>query len=205
MPTLAERRKMQEAQGNASARGEFIKFKTEGETRILRFLFTDASTIESHRKFWNEETKQWEIDGDKGAYRIVFDCVEYDKGGVNPRRVRWEISEYLYNEYLAPYVERDTPASKNVWEIKVRRPGTMDISYIAYQVPDATEITYPIPEIESNSDTGTHSAPATTPTPTYATATPAAPQPAAQPAQQAAPQSTAQSTTPSAPKKSKYF
>lgn len=204
MPTLAERRRQQASVGGAGASGEFIKFKTEGETRILRFLFTDASTIESHRKYWNEETKQWEIDGDKGAYRIVFNCVEYEKGGANPRKVRWEISEYLYNEYLAPYVEKDTPASKNVWEIKVRRPGTMDVSYVAFKVDGATDITYPVLADEAEA------APAPAPTPAApvapAPAEPVAPAPAPTPAPTPAPVAEAAPAEPVAPtKKSKYF
>lgn len=145
MPTLAERRKMAILEGS-SQNGEFISFKQEGETKYIRFLFTDATTVESHRKYYNEETKEWEIDGDRGSWKVLFNCVEYDKGGANPRRVRWELSEYLYNEYLAPYVEKDVPASKNVWEIKVRRPKTLDVSYIAFRVEDATEVNYPIPD-----------------------------------------------------------
>ena len=171
MPTLAERRQQQANAANSQGPGDFIKFKSEGETKFLRFLFNDASTIESHRKFWDEEEKKWIIDGDKGSYRIVFNCVEYDKGGANPRRIRWEISEYLYNEYLAPYVEKDAPASKNVWEIKVRRPGTMDISYVAFKVDGATEASYPIPEAETNTQ-GSSSAPAAAPT--YAQSAPTA-------------------------------
>ena len=171
MPTLAERRQQQANAANNQGSGDFIKFKSEGETKFLRFLFNDASTIESHRKFWDEEEKKWIIDGDKGSYRIVFNCIEYDKGGANPRRIRWEISEYLYNEYLAPYVEKDAPASKNVWEIKVRRPGTMDISYVAFKVDGATEATYPIPEVDTNAQ-GSSAAPAAAPT--YAQAAPAA-------------------------------
>lgn len=174
MPTLAERRQQQANAASSQGSGDFIKFKSEGETKFLRFLFNDASTIESHRKFWNEEEKKWEIDGDRGSYRIVFNCVEYDKGGANPRRIRWELSEYLYNEYLAPYVEKDVPASKNVWEIKVRRPGTMDVSYVAFKVDGATEATYPIPEVETNAQ-GSSAAPAAAPT--YAQAAPSAPSP----------------------------
>lgn len=145
MPTLAERRKMSQSTGSKE-NGEFIAFKTEGETKIIRFMFTDANSLESHRKFYNEETKEWEIDGDRGAWKVLFNCIEYDKGGANPRKVRWELSEYLYNEYLSPYVEKDVPASKNVWEIKVRRPKTMEVSYIAFRVDDADETTYPIPD-----------------------------------------------------------
>jgi hypothetical protein len=148
MPTLAERRKMAAAEG-PMGNGEFITFKQEGEVKTIRFLFTDAEAIESHRKFYNEETKEWEIDGDRGSWKVLFNCVEYDEGGKNPRRVRWELSEYLYNEYLSPYVEKDNPASKNVWQIKVRRPKTMDVSYIAFRLEDATEETYPIPDMRT--------------------------------------------------------
>lgn len=198
MPTLAERRQQQANAATSQGTGDFIKFKSEGETKFLRFLFDDASTIESHRKFWDEDEKKWIIDGDKGSYRIVFNCVEYDKGGANPRRIRWELSEYLYNEYLAPYVEKDAPASKNVWEIKVRRPGTMDISYVAFKVEGATEATYPIPEVETNAQ-GSSAAPAAAPT--YAQAAPAAPAPApaATPVVAAAP------VVEQPVKKSKYF
>lgn len=197
MPTLAERRKMAAQEGGQN--GEFITFKLEGETKIIRFLFTDATTIESHRKFYNEETKEWEIDGDRGSWKVLFNCVEYDKGGANPRRVRWELSEYLYNEYLSPYVEKDTPASNSVWEIKVRRPKTMDVSYIAFKVEGATEVNYPIPAVASPQQQTSKPAAA----PTYAA-------PAAQPEQQApaTPAAEAGSEPPqqSSPvKKSKYF
>lgn len=207
MPTLAERRAQVAANGGQS-NADFIKFKVEGETKYLRFLFTDATTIESHKKYWDNEAKKMYVDDQcpegKGSYKIVFDCVEYDVGGANARRVRWEVSEYLYNEYLSPYIEKDTPASKNVWEIKVRRPGTMDVSYIAFPVNGATEANYPIPALETQS------------TPNSQTQAPAAPNYTQQPQQQqSAPAATntaaetqvplAQQQAPAAPKKSKYF
>ena len=55
MPSLAERRAQVAAQGGQGGTGDFIKFKSEGETKILRFLFNDATTIESHKKFWDED------------------------------------------------------------------------------------------------------------------------------------------------------
>ena len=201
MPTLAERRAQIAAQGGATASGDFIKFKSEGETKYLRFLFTDASNIESHRKFWDEDEKKWVIDGDKGTYRIVYNCVEYDKGGANPRKVRWEVSEYLYNEYLSPYVEKEVPASKNVWEIKVRRPGTMDVSFVAFKVDGATELTYPIPE---GTDASASAAPVATPT--YAAPAASTATPVQTPVQSVASAPTATTAEPvSAPRKSKYF
>lgn len=193
MPTLAERRKMAEANGNG-ANGDFITFKVEGETKLIRFLFTDATNLESHRKFYNEETKEWEIDGDRGSWKVLFNCVEYDVGGKNPRKVRWELSEYLYNEYLSPYVEKDNPASKNVWEIKVRRPKTMDVSYIAFRIEEATELTYPIP---TTANQATQSTKPTVEKPTYANANSE---------KNVASQPEVSNDSPvSAPKKSKYF
>ena len=204
MPTLAERRKMIEAAGGAGASGDFIKWTQEGETKILRFLFDDANSIESHRVYWDNETKQRIIDGDQGSYRIVFNCVEYDRGGANPRRVRWDISEYLYNEYLSPYIEKDTPARNHVWEIKVRRPKTMDQSFICFEVSGATLDKYPIPEGGTTTSTG-----ATQPNaPTYTAPAAPAPQPAAQPVQQpASPVQTPAPAAPAAPtrKPNKYF
>ena len=199
MPTLAERRAQQAASGGAN--GDFIKFKSEGETKLLRFLFTDASTIESRLKYpmvKNPETNKWEEDkNQKGSYRVLLNCVEYNHGGSGARRVRFEISEYLYNEYLAPYVEKDVPASKNVWEIKVRRPGTMDVSYVAFKVDGASELNYPIPEAASTAPAQpTYAAPAQ---PTYAAPAPVAPAPV-----QPAPVAPAP-VQPDAPKKSKYF
>ncbi len=196
MATLAERRRQIEASGGPGG-GEWIAFKQEGETRILRFLFNDANDVETHQKFWNEETKEWEVDQGRGSWRAIFNCVEYDAGGANPRRVKWEVSEYLYNEYLSPYIEKDTPASKGVWEIKVRRPGTMDVSYIAFPVNGATEVTYPIPEANATP------APATKPATHTPKATPA-------PATQATPATPAPQPQPEAPqpapvRKSKYF
>lgn len=208
MPTLAERRAQVAAQGGAGASGEFIKFKKENESKFLRFLFTDATTIESHKKFWDEDQKKWLLDDacpeGKGSYKITFNCVEYDEHGANPRRVRWEISEYLYNEYLSPYIEKTTPASQNVWEIKVRRPGTMDISYVAFKVEDATELTYPIPEATSQNSSSApqEAAPTyTNPAPTNTATVPPVSQPTAQPA---SPVSTP-STAPATARKSKYF
>ncbi|MCM1322829.1 MAG: hypothetical protein NC218_01450 [Acetobacter sp.] len=221
MPTLAERRAQVAAAGGPNGGGDFIKFKVEGETKLLRFLFTDASAIESHKKFWDEDQKKWLYDDacpeGKGAYRITFNCVQYGPNGTNPTRCRWEISEYLYNEYLAPYIEKDTPASKNVWEIKVRRPGTMDISYVAFKVDGATELNYPIPEApaQNSQNSAPASAPAAAPNYTAPTEQPAAQtqapaaqaqQPAPAPAPAPAPTPAADPTpAPAAPKKSKYF
>lgn len=209
MPSLAERRAQAAAQGNSSANGDFIRFKTENETKILRFLFTDASAVESHKKWWDPDQKKWLIDEacpeGKGSYKITFNCVEYDKGGVNPRRVRFEISEYLYNEYLAPYVEKEAPASKNVFEIKVRRPGTMDVSYVAFKIDGATEANYPIPQADTTNNSGSTNSGAATPGYT----TPAQQAPAQQSAPAEAPAQTTPTTTPDAapatPKRSKYF
>lgn len=188
MPTLAERRAAVAAMGGQGASGDFIKFRAEGETRILRFLFTDANSIESHKKYWDKEQSKWIIDGEQGSYKITFNCVEYDKGGANPRRVRWELSEYLYNEYLSPYIEREVPASKNVWEIQVRRPGTMEVGYTAFKVDGATEVTYPIPDAAPSNNNAQAPAAAPAAKPTYAAAPQQAPvaQPAPAPAQQPA-------------------
>ena len=221
MPSLAERRAQVAAQGGNGGTGDFIKFKAEGETKILRFLFTDANSIESHKKFWDEEAKKWLFDDacpeGKGAYRITFNCVEYDVGGKNPRRVRWELSEYLYNEYLAPYIEKNIPASQNVWEIKVRRPGTMDISYVAFKVDGATEANYPIPEAPTSNGapaqaSQTAAAPnyAQTQAPAQQTAAAPASQPTAQPTAAANDQppfipDQAPAANPATTKKSKYF
>ena len=209
MPTLAERRKQIEAAGGAGAAGDFIKWTQEGETKILRFLFDDATTIESHRVYWDNETKQRIIDGDQGSYRIVFNCVEYDRGGANPRRVRWDISEYLYNEYLSPYIEKDTPARNHVWEIKVRRPKTMDQSFICFEVAGATLDKYPIPDGVTTTSAGaaqpnapTYAAPAQQEqTPVQSTA-PAQLEAPAQPAAQAVQQPATATTT---RRPNKYF
>lgn len=195
MATLAERRRQIEASGGPGG-GEWITFKQEGETRRLRFLFNDATEVESHQKFWNEETREWEIDQGRGSWRVIFNCVEYDEGGANPRRVKWEVSEYLYNEYLSPYVEKDKPASKNVWDVKVRRPGTMDVSYISFKVDGATEVNYPIPEANA------------TPAPTTrATSQPTKAKPAPAPVDGVMPPPASMTETPQpAPvRKSKYF
>lgn len=213
MPSLAERRAQVAAQGGQGGTGDFIKFKSEGETKILRFLFNDATTIESHKKFWDEDAKKWLYDDacpeGKGSYKITFNCVEYDAGGKNARRVRWEISEYLYNEYLAPYIEKTTPASQNVWEIKVRRPGTMDVSYVAYKVDGASELSYPIPEAQQAQST---QQPAQAAAPNYAAPAAPASQPTVAPAQVPAQQPVANDAPPFTPdppqpatRKSKYF
>ena len=205
MPTLAERRKMIEAAGGAGASGDFIKWTQEGETKILRFLFDDATTIESHRVFWDPDTKQRIVDGDQGSYRIVFNCVEYDRGGANPRRVRWDISEYLYNEYLSPYIEKDTPARNHVWEIKVRRPKTMDQSFICFEVSNATIDKYPIPDGATTTSTGAAQPNA----PTYTTSSAPQPVPAPQPAPQPAaqePQTVQPAAAPTSTRRpNKYF
>lgn len=210
MPTLAERRKMLEAAGGAGASGDFIKWTQEGETKILRFLFDDANSIESHRVFWDPDTKQRIVDGDQGTYRIVFNCVEYDRGGANPRRVRWDISEYLYNEYLSPYIEKDTPARNHVWEIKVRRPKSMDLSFICFEVTNATLDKYPIPEGGTTTSTGasqpntpTYAAPAQSAAPVQQEA-PAQPQPAPAPAAAPQPQQPAPAST-TTRRPNKYF
>lgn len=214
MPTLAELRAQQAAaprQGGSNA--EYIRFTQEGETRYLRFMFDTPEHIEVHRKFFNNTTKQWEIDGDQGSYRIVFDCIEYKPDGSDAHRVKWEVSQYLYDEYLQPYVEKSLPASQRVWEVKVRRPGTTEVSYVAFPV-DGDTTKFPIIDRPAKPAAGAPTpgvtsvpraanspvAPATRPAP--------APAPVANetpdipfdpdPAPEVAPQ-------PAAPKKSKYF
>ena len=208
MPTLAERRAAQAAGQSYKENGEFIAFKTEGETRILRFLFNDENDIEVHRKYFDEATKQWVIDGDQGSYRIVFNCVEYDKGGKNPRRVRWEVSQYLYDSYLSPYIEKNLPASKGVWEISVRRPKTTDVSYVAFPVEGANDIDYPIPEATGDTSDANDEPPfmVDAPKPGYVDSGSTSGQAPAAPASttgQAPAQP--QPTTGEAPRKSKYF
>ena len=90
----------------------------------------------------------------------------------------------------------------------VRRPGTTDISYVAYKVDGATEISYPIPPAEGTSgSTAAPSQPAATPnytTPT--TSNTQAPAQSAAPAQDDKPPFTPDPAPAAGTKRtSKYF
>lgn len=134
-----------------SGGGEYIKFETTGETRILRFLYESGgdamgSDVTFYRKFWDDENKKYVVGTDEGQLVTTLRAVEYDADGKNPRVVKWERSAYFCKAVLLPMWKNFPRIIDGVWKITATSPKTLDASYSVFPVISADTIKFPIPE-----------------------------------------------------------
>lgn len=132
--------------GNGSA-GDFLKWTKNGETRVLRFLYTshDGSDIEVVKKCWDDEQKKYVYDTPEGKLTCVLNCVLYENGQP-PKRVRWERSANFTEQICNGYWSKFPRIIDGVWEVTCTNPGTKEIKFSWFPVMGADLTTYPLPD-----------------------------------------------------------
>lgn len=129
--------------------GEFIKFKKQGETRYLRFLYESGGEkmgedIQLRRKKWDDAAQKYVYDTEDGQLMSVLNAIEYDEDGKNPRFVKWERSAYFCKNTLLPMFRNYPRIIDGVWKVTVTNPGTTDISFSLFPVMNADTVKFPI-------------------------------------------------------------
>lgn len=133
--------------------GEFIKWTKNGETKVLRFLYTskDGSDIKVVKKCWNDEEKKFVYDTPEGKPTCSLNAVLYEDGK-EPRLVRWERSASFTEQARAGYWAKFPRIIDGVWEVTCTNPGTKEIKFSWFPVQGADLTTYPLPEGASIKD-----------------------------------------------------
>lgn len=141
---LAQYMQMPKNNGNA---GEFLKWTRNGESKILRFLYTshDGGDIEVVKKCWDDEQKKFVYDTPEGKLTCVLNAVIYENGQP-PRKVRWERSASFTEQVCNGYWSKFPRIIDGVWEVTCTNPGTKDIKFSWFPVMGADLTSYPLPE-----------------------------------------------------------
>lgn len=130
-----------------TGQGDFIKWKENGEVKVLRFLYTshDGADIEVRRKKWDDVQKKYVYDTDDGTLFCVLNAVLYEKGK-DPVKVRWDRSASFTEQACNGYWAKFPRIIDGVWEVTCTNPGTKDIKFSWFPVMGADFTTYPLPE-----------------------------------------------------------
>ena len=141
---LAQYASMPKTNGNG---GEFLKWTTNGESKIIRFLYTshDGGDIEVVKKCWDDVQKKFVYDTPEGKLTCVLNAVLYENGKP-PRRVRWERSASFTEQVCNGYWSKFPRIIDGVWEVTCTNPGTKDIKFSWFPVMGADFTSYPLPE-----------------------------------------------------------
>lgn len=145
---LSEYSKMPKNTGGS----EFIKWTTNGETKILRFLYTsrDGADIAVRKKKWDDEQKRFVYDSPDGQLTCSLDCALYDvdKNGVvrGVKKVKWERSAAFTENACNGYWSKFSRIIDGVWEVTCTNPGTKEIKFAWFPVMGADLTTFPLPE-----------------------------------------------------------
>lgn len=129
--------------GNA----EYLKWTKNGETKVLRFLYTshDGADIDVRKKCWDDEQKRYVYDTPEGKLTCSLDCVIYENGQP-PRRVKWERSASFTEQVCNGYWAKFPRIIDGVWEVTCMNPGTKEIKFTWFPIMGADLTTYPLPE-----------------------------------------------------------
>lgn len=129
------------------AAGEFLKWTKNGETKLLRFLYTsrDGSDIDVRRKKWDDDEKKYVYDTPDGKLTCVLNAVLYENGQP-PKRVRWERSASFTEQACNGYWSKFPRIIDGVWEVTCTNPGTKEIKFAWFPVMGADLTNYPLPE-----------------------------------------------------------
>lgn len=127
--------------------GEFLKWTRNGETKILRFLYTsrDGADIPVVQKYWNETERRFIYNTPEGKPTCVLSCVLYE-GQQAPKKVRWERSAAFAEQVCNGYWSKFPRIIDGVWEVTCTNPGTKDIKFSWFPVMNADFTTHPLPE-----------------------------------------------------------
>lgn len=127
--------------------GEFIKWTRNGESKVLRFLYTshDGSDIEVVKKIWDDVQKKYLYDTPDGKLTCVLNAVLYEQGQP-PKRVRWERSAAFTEQVCNGYWSKFPRIIDGVWEVTCTNPGTKEIKFAWFPIMGADLTSYPLPE-----------------------------------------------------------
>lgn len=127
--------------------GEFVKWTQNGETKVLRFLYTshDGADIEVVKKEWDDTQKKYVYDTPNGKLTCVLDCVLYENGQP-PKKVRWERSASFTEQVCNGYWSKFPRIIDGVWEVTCTNPQTKEIKFAWFPVMGADLTTHPLPE-----------------------------------------------------------
>lgn len=127
--------------------GEFLKWTKNGESKILRFLYTskDGADIEVVKKCWDDVQKKYVYDTPDGKLTCVLNAVLYEDGQP-PKKVRWERSAAFTEQVCNGYWSKFPRIIDGVWEVTCTNPGTKEIKFSWFPVMGADLTTYPLPE-----------------------------------------------------------
>lgn len=131
---------------------EFIKWTQNGESKILRFLYTsrDGSDIQVRKKKWDNDQNRFVYDTPDGNLTCSLDCALYevDRNGVvqNVKRVKWERSAAFTEQACNGYWAKFPRIIDGVWEVTCTNPGTKEIKFAWFPVMGADLTTHPLPE-----------------------------------------------------------
>lgn len=130
-----------------SGTGDFIKWTRNGESKILRFLYTshDGSDIEVVKKEWSDEQHKFLYDTPNGKLTCVLNAVLYENGQP-PKRVRWERSAAFTEQVCNGYWSKFPRICDGVWEVTCQNPGTKEIKFSWFPVMGADLTNYPLPD-----------------------------------------------------------
>lgn len=133
--------------GGSGAKGDFLKWTTNGEVKVLRFLYTshDGADIDVVKKIWSEEQHKFLYDTPDGKLTCVLNAVLY-KEGEPPKLVRWERSAAFTEQVCNGYWAKFPRIIDGVWEVTCTNPGTKEIKFSWFPVMGADLTTHPLPE-----------------------------------------------------------
>lgn len=136
-----------------TVKSQYVKFEKTGDTKFFRFMYKSGGNemgkdIPIRRKQWDEESRKFIYDGPTGQSVCALQCIEYDEGGGNPRKVIWERSAYFCKNVLLPMWRNYPRICDGVWKVTATTPKTIEASYSLFPVLDADTISYPIIEDE---------------------------------------------------------
>lgn len=147
---LSDYSKMPRGKGN-SGNGEFLKWTTDGEVKVLRFLYTsnDGADIAVRRKIWDDVQKKFIYDTPEGKLTCSLNAVLYEKdgnGNITAKKVRWERSAAFTEQVCNGYWSKFPRIIDGVWEVTCMNPGTTEIKFSWFPVMGADFTKYPLPE-----------------------------------------------------------
>lgn len=143
---LSDYSRMPKSSGN-----EFIKWTQNGESKILRFLYTsrDGADIEVRRKKWDNDQNKFVYDTPDGQLTCSLDAVLYEMEGdrvKSCRKVKWERSAAFTEQAVNGYWSKFPRIIDGVWEVTCTNPGTKEIKFAWFPVMGADLTTFPLPD-----------------------------------------------------------
>lgn len=177
-----------------SGNGNYLRFKANDNTKIIRFCYADASEIVCRKKKYENGKTVWDTEDGKWSMQLRV-AVYSDKQ--NYEIMTWDRSSHFGTHTLLPLFENaGGRICDQVYRVVCTNAGTMDATFNFFAVPDPQN--YAMPDISAQPAVAAPTAqPTVAPAPftQQVAPTPVAPAPTA-PVAQPAPAPVAQPTQP---------